>query len=74
MTLTDKQQLADAFREIEKRDDLILIHKQGLDIEAKINKELKKQLVRERRKKIANKFIYFSAGFGSMLLISKVLN
>jgi hypothetical protein len=56
MTRTDKQKLEDAFREIQKRDDLILLHKQGLAMEEKINKELRTQLVKERRRKGLWKF------------------
>jgi hypothetical protein len=51
MTRTDKQKLEDAFREITKRDDLILLHKQGSEIQEKINKELRNQLIKERRRK-----------------------
>jgi hypothetical protein len=51
MTRTDKQKLEDAFREITKRDDLILLHKQGSEIQENINKELRNQLIKERRRK-----------------------
>jgi glutamate synthase domain-containing protein 3 len=56
MTRTDKQKLEDAFREIQKRDDLVHLWKQAVETEEKINKELRTQLVKERRRKGLWKF------------------
>jgi hypothetical protein len=62
MTRTDKQKLEDAFREISKRDDLVEVFKKGLEIEQKINKEFRSQLVKERRNK--NKWKYGGTALG----------
>lgn len=71
MTKLDNAKLADAFREIDKRDDLILLHKKAFDNEVEINKMLRKQLIKERRRNRLNKFLYLVAGAGGTYLILK---
>lgn len=71
MTKIDNMKLADAFLEIDKRDDLIDIYKQGLANEEKISKELRKELVKERRRNRFNKWIYFVGGAGIGIIGTK---